>query len=101
MNIREDFRILGKVITDAFIVYGNVSESLKEYKKGRKLNFTKKYKEHNDLPCTTIDSLLPYHDLSTMIKQVTTYNDGSFDHTEYLSSPMQPFGCIEPVQYPV
>jgi len=35
----------------------------------------------NDLPCTIIDSLLPSYDLSTITKQVTTYDDGSFDHT--------------------
>ena len=52
------------------------------------------YKEHNDLPCTTTDDLLPSHDLSTMTKQFITHNDGSFDHIGYLHSYIQPLGCI-------
>ncbi|WP_169824239.1 hypothetical protein [Clostridium formicaceticum] len=51
----------------------------------------------NDLPCTNIDNLLPAYDLSTINKQIITYTDGSFDPTGYLYSPIQPFGCIEPL----
>lgn len=44
----------------------------------------------NDLPCTTIDSLLPNYNLATIIEQFTTHNHGSFDHTRYLNSLLQP-----------
>jgi len=43
-----------------------------------------------------MDRLLPAHDLSTVNKQFTTHDDGSFDRTEYLDSPMQSPGCMEP-----
>jgi hypothetical protein len=57
-------------------------------------------KEHNDLPCTSTDNLLPAHDLSTMNKQFITRTDGSFDHAKYFHSHMQPSGCIGPLQHP-
>ena len=56
--------------------------------------FVIKSKEHNDLPSTSIDNLLPGYDLSTITKQVITYNDGSFGHAKYLPSHIQPLGCI-------
>jgi len=57
--------------------------------------FQVQVKEYNDLCCTIIDSLSSHYNLSTIIKQITTYNHGSFNHSTYLLNPIQPFGCIE------
>lgn len=58
--------------------------------------FPKNTRARNNLPCTNIDNLLPDYNLSTAIKQVTTYTDGLFNYAEYLHSLMQPLGCMKP-----
>lgn len=54
-------------------------------------------KEHNNLSCTNIDSLLPYYNLSTIIKQVTTYTNGFLDYITYMISIIKSFDFIKPI----
>jgi 4-alpha-glucanotransferase len=54
----------------------------------------KNKRARNDLPCTTMDTLVSGHDLPTMTEQFTTHDSGLFDHAGYLHGYTQPLGCI-------